>query len=187
MIAAVCLLLAFCAGALSLERYGSREPPGGSFDAIVVAGCRVLPGGRPSRALRRRAAHGARLLLEGRAPRLVLTGGVGEHGPSEARVAAGVVRALGIPEAAILLEERSTSTEGNARGARARLEAAGQLGQGRVLVVTDAYHVLRAERVFARYFEVARGVGSNGAPWTRTRGALREVLALAGYGLLGRL
>lgn len=173
--------LGWLLAATALDRYGLRRPIG-EFDAIVVAGCRVTASGEPTPALRRRAALAARLWHEGHAPKVVLTGGVGAEGPSEASVAARVVRELGVAEGAILLEETSTSTEENARHAAEVLSP-----QARVLVVSDAYHVFRCERVFGRHFAAARGVGSKGQSWPRARGALREVLAVAIYGLLGRL
>jgi uncharacterized SAM-binding protein YcdF (DUF218 family) len=111
----------------------------------------------------------------------VLTGGVGQHPPSEARVAAEIARRLHVPEEALVLEERSTSTEENAR------EAAREVSAGRVLVVTDTYHAFRAQRVFARHFDHAVAVGSAGPAAVRIRGALREVTALGAYAALGRL
>lgn len=168
-------------GAAWLDRRGRVAAPERRFDAVVVLGCRVRPDGSPSPALARRARHGATLYHRGFAPRLVTTGGVGTYGPSEASVAAGVARALGVPRGAIVLEERSTSTEENAREAAALIEAE------RVLVVTDTYHVFRAERVFRRYFAEAVAVGSSGSRSVRMRGALREVIAVMGYALLGRL
>ena len=81
----------------------------------------------------------------------------------------------------VWLEDASTSTEENARLAAARYPAA------RVLVVTDAYHVYRARRVFARYFGAVDAVASPYGRWSRVRGAYREVLALAGYAVAGRL
>ena len=175
------VLLSYAGAAVALDAYGQRRPAG-RFDAIVVAGCRVMPGGRPSPALRRRAQRAAALYRAGLAPRVVLTGGVGDVPPSEARVAATIVRHAGVPESALALEERSTSTEENARFA-AKLVGA----EARVIVVTDAYHVYRAERVFRRHFAAAEGAGTVAEPWPRWRGAAREVLALAAYAVLGRL
>lgn len=174
--------LGYLATAAWLDRRGLREPPEGArFDAIIVLGCRVGPDGEASPALTRRARHAARLYRRGLAPKVVLTGGVGTHPPSEARAAAAVARAEGVPEEAIVLEERSTSTEENA------LEAAARIDAERVLVVSDAYHVFRAERVFRRYFASVTAVGSHGSSRVRLRGALREVHAVAAYALLGRL
>ena len=173
--------LAYVAAAAWLDRRGARDAPDERFDAIVVLGCRVRPGGRASPTLERRARYGAALFHRGLAPRIVTTGGVGHHPPSEARVAADIVRALGVPADAIVLEDVSTSTEENAAEAAARIDA------DRVLVVTDAYHAFRAERVFRRHFPEATAVGATGPPAQRVRGALREVTAVAAYALLGRL
>ncbi len=87
-----------------------------------------------------------------------------------------------MPKSAIVIEDRSTSTEENARFAAELVDAR------RVLLVTDAHHVLRAQRVFARYFGSATGAGTiHPHPWVRIRGSLREVVALAGYAVLGRI
>ncbi|MEC7521491.1 MAG: YdcF family protein [Myxococcota bacterium] len=172
--------LAWLGAAAWLDRHGLKEPPAGDFDAIVVLGCRVAPGGRPSVSLARRAERAAALWLEGRAPRVVTTGGVGDHPPSEARAAADVAIARGVDPSAILLEERSTTTRENAREARALLESEG-VDARRVLVVSDSYHCFRARRIFRRHFETVASAGSEGPTRARTRGALREVAALAAH------
>lgn len=176
-------ILGWGAGAWALHRYGLSQRPGeGHWDAIVVLGCRVFPDGRPSFALSARVRAAVELFAEGRAERVVLTGGVGDAGIAEAEVAATLAESLGVPRSALVLETRSTTTELNARFAAEAIEGR------RVLIVTDAYHVLRSERVFGRYFDEVRGVGTvNPRWWPRVRGALREVVALAGYGVQGRL
>ncbi len=180
-IAGVYLVVGF-----ALDRYGLRSVSGDDHDAIVVAGCRVMPDGRPSTALRRRAELAAQLWHEGTAPVVVVTGGVGENPPSEAHVAADVIAAAGVPRTAIRLEEQSTSTEENASFASEILSQ--ELGRSaRIVVVSDSYHVLRCERVFGRHFERAVGTGSVGDAWPRVKGSLREVLAISAYGVLGRL
>jgi uncharacterized SAM-binding protein YcdF (DUF218 family) len=168
-------------GALTLDAYGHRAAQG-DYDAIVVAGCRVLPDGSPSLALQRRTRKAVELWRSGSAPRIVFTGGVGTCPPSEARAASDYARTLGVPDEVLVLEERSTSTEENARFAAEVLDAG-----SRVLVVTDTYHVFRAERVFGKVFAEARGVGSVPRLDVRAKGALREVLAVGGYAVGGRL
>lgn len=121
------------------------------------------------------------LWAEGRGRRLALTGGVGDWPPAEAIVARELALGWGVPPASIVLEDRSTSTEENAREIRAIL------GDARILVVTDRFHVVRCERVFGRYFREVDAVGVSPPLPTRTYGALREVLAVAYYGALGRL
>lgn len=167
--------------AVALDRYGLRAPPVGPYDVIIVAGCRVHPSGQPSDALARRAERAVALWRQGLAPQVIFTGGVGAGGVSEAAAAARHAESLGLPASAIRLEDQSRSTEENARYASSIAVGA------RVIVVSDAYHVWRAERVFGRYFPEVRGVGSVG-PWSaRLRGAAREVVAVAAYGLRGRL
>jgi uncharacterized SAM-binding protein YcdF (DUF218 family) len=169
---AVVLALAFAwpLAAIAIERAGSRAPPHRTWDAIVVLGCRVTPHGTASSALARRARRGAALLADGRASRLVLTGGVGDHAPSEARAALAIAREAGADADRIVLEERSTSTLENARFAREVLPDARS-----VLVVTDAYHALRAARFFRAHFEEVAVSAVTAGPRVRAWGALREV------------
>lgn len=176
------ILSAWLVAAAALDHIGARPLPERRYDAIVVAGAGVLPGGRPSRPLRGRVARAAELYHRGVAPRVVLTGGVGKHPPAESVVAAALARAFGVPEAALVREERSTTTEENAD------EAARLLGRdARIVLVTDRFHVFRATRMFRRRFATVDGVGSVCHPWPRFRGAMREVLAVAVHGLRGRL
>lgn len=174
-------LAAWCLAALVLDQLGRRPTPEGPFDAIIVAGCRVTPEGEASVPLRARAELAVDLYEQGLAKRILFTGGVGEHAPSEAEAAYAVARERGVPARHLLLEERSTSTEENARNAAELLEAE------RVLLVTDAYHVLRAERVFARHLPEVVGVGSVAPLNYRAKGAMREVAALSWYAVTGRL
>lgn len=182
MIALSLPLIGWGVAAATLDAYGHRPlEPEATWDAIIVPGCRVYRGGVPSPSLARRTRHAVRLWRAGKAPRLVFTGGVGRHPPSEARVARDLAVELGVPAAAITIEERSTSTEENARFAAELAEAR------RVLVVTDSYHVFRTRRVFARFFDEVGGAGSAPTPWPRATGALREVIAVAYYWVRGRI
>ena len=180
------LLIVWGALAALLDASGSLRPGEVQYDAIIVAGCRVDPTGQPSQALQRRAALAVALWSEGRAPTVVFTGGVGTFPPSEARAAADFATQRGLSPEAALLEERSTSTEENARFAAELLDQLG-VSRTRVLVVTDGYHTLRARGVFNRYFERVDTAGTHSTPSVRVRGALREVFAVAWYGVNGKL
>ena len=173
--------LLWVSSAIGLDLYGAEDTPIDRFDLIIVAGCRVYPDGRPSPALARRTRKAVQLWERGLASHVVFTGGLGTYAPTEATAASRYARELGLPEAAILLEDSSTSTEENARFASEHYPAE------RVLVVSDTYHIFRIERVFGRYYREVRGVGSTPLPWWRTRGSLREVAAVGWYGLRGRL
>jgi len=107
-------------------------------DAFIL-GAAVWPDGQPSPALKRRVLHGAALYHAGEASRLICCGGVGKHAPSEAEVMARLLRAQGVPEAALVLEDLSTSTRENIAFG---LEVSG--ARGPILLITDGYHAPRA-------------------------------------------
>ena len=93
-----------------------------------------------------RLAAGARLWLARRAPVVILSGG-GDNGHSEARTMARAITTLGVPPRALLLEQRSTDTRGNALYTTA---LARRHGMRRVLLVTSAIHMPRAQLLFRR-------------------------------------
>ena len=171
---------AYFGAALWLDRYGVRGLPSGTYAAIVVAGARVMQDGRPSPALLRRTRRAVELFHAGHAPLIGFTGGMGDAPRSEAAVAADIARSLGVPDEAIVVEEISDSTHGNAHHLRDKV-------QGRILVVTDSYHAFRCKLVFAKVFGDAHAVGTPPPRNTRIRMALREVTVLALYALRGRL
>ncbi len=141
-----------CGLAWVVDRFGQRERAEAA-DVVVVLGARVLPGGEPSGALWARTEKAVELYRRGVAPRLVFSGGVGTHPPSEARVMLGLAVKLGVPAEACVLEEESHSTSDNARFTARLLREA---GARRVVVVSDPYHLLRARQYFRLHgFEVA--------------------------------
>jgi murein DD-endopeptidase MepM/ murein hydrolase activator NlpD len=106
-------------------------------DAIVVFGAAVWPSG-PSPTLRRRTEHAAALYGRGLAPLVVLSGG-GAGRSSEPAAMAEVMRALGVPASALLLDETGVTT-------RATLQAAARMGAGRwrrILAVSSPSHLFR--------------------------------------------
>jgi len=156
-----------------LDHRGRRAMPAAlQVDAVVVAGCAVWPGGVPSPALQRRVDLAARLYFAGVADTVVVTGGVGREGVSEAEVGARALVAAGVPRAAVRLEDQSTNTEANAR------EAARVLPSARsVVVTTDRWHVARCTRSFERHFERVVVLGTDRAPRRKQlRATVREAL-----------
>lgn len=95
-----------------------------------------------------RVWHGVRLLQAGKAPRLVLSGGAlpwhAEGGP-ESQAMLAFVTDLGVPRERVLIESQSATTRGNAVQT-AQLMA--ERGVRRVLLVTSALHMRRAEAAF---------------------------------------
>ena len=87
----------------------------------IVLGAAVWPGGAPSPTLIRRAATAAALWHAGAVGGIVATGGVGRHPPSEAELIRLLLAERGVPERAVLIEDRSHTTLENLANARALL------------------------------------------------------------------
>ena len=166
---------------------GERVPDAGEGRPryAVVLGTQVLPGGRPSRTLEARVRHAARLHAAGRLDRVLVTGGVGKHPPSEAEVMARILRREGVPREDIRLEDEAESTWDSAR-----LVAGIVAGEGveEVLAVTDPLHCVRTVAAFRRAGLIARAEPVYSSPmwrvpWLRRGQLLRESGALVWYGV----
>ena len=165
----------------TLPRIPDEEP--GPTRVAVVLGTQVLPGGRPSRTLEARVRRAARLYAEGEAGLLIPTGGLGEHPPSEAEVMAGILREEGVPEDAVLLEDRALNTWDSARLV-ARM--ARKLGVESVVVVTDPLHCVRTVAAFEKTGLMTWAEPVYSSPmwrgkWLRRGLLAREMGALAWY------
>ena len=134
-----------------IHRTGSIDQPGRT-DVILVLGAALSRDGTPYKALIRRSEHAARLWKQGRAGRVMCTGGIGDHvrvPRSEADGCREVLLRAGVPATAIVLEDTSRNTEEQARRIHDIMVVR---GWKRATLVSDSYHVFRA-----RY--IARGVG----------------------------
>ncbi|MCY3833755.1 MAG: YdcF family protein [Chloroflexi bacterium] len=115
-------------------------------DIIIVLGSGLRDDGRPGPALTRRSRHGAELWHRGVAPLILCAGGQSEYYPrTEADACREILLGAGIPTEAILLEERSRSTEENAIFSRRLLD---ERRLAPVVLITDSYHMLRARWLF---------------------------------------
>jgi len=162
-----------------------RMPDGGPGPSrvAVVLGTQVIPGGRPSRTLEARVRHAARLYAEGEAGLLIPTGGLGEHPPSEAEVMARILREEGVPEEAMILEDRALNTWDSARLVAGMAD---KLGVGSVVVVTDPLHCVRAVAAFRHAGIMAWAEPVYSSPmwrgkWLRRGQLFREIGALTWY------
>jgi uncharacterized SAM-binding protein YcdF (DUF218 family) len=154
-------------------------------DAIVVLGAGVVGGCEPNQNGVRRVLLAARKYREGLAPIVLFTGGPSGEACTIGTAMASLARDIGIPAAAIRVEERSRSTWENGQFSAPLLH---REGARRLLLVTDRLHMLRAAGVFSRLgFEVESasvpiyaGHADNVSMLTA---AIREVAALAYYRL----
>jgi uncharacterized SAM-binding protein YcdF (DUF218 family) len=160
-------------------------PGEGSVKVAVVLGAQVLPGERASRTLEARVRHAARLYAEGRVGRIIATGGLGQHPPSEAEVMARILLEQGVPGDAILREDRALNTWDSARLVA---KMARGLGIDGVLVVTDPLHCVRTVAAFERAGLLTWAEPVYSSPmwhmkWTRRGQLVREIGALVWYGI----
>ena len=125
-----------------------------------------MPGGRASRVLEARVRLAARLYAEGEVDLLIVTGGTGEHPPSEAEVMAEILRREGVPEEAVILEDQALSTWDSAWLVAA---IARRRGLGTVRVVTDPLHCVRTIEAFAEACLTAVAEPVYGSPMWRGR------------------
>jgi uncharacterized SAM-binding protein YcdF (DUF218 family) len=93
-----------------------------------------------------RLVHAVALFKAGKAPRIVLTGGAPEGSRSEAEIMRDLLVVMGVPAGAIVLEDDSRNSYQNAVNTAATLR---DMGAEKVLLVTSAFHMRRAEGVFA--------------------------------------
>ncbi len=121
-------------------------------EAIVVLGGGVSPDGMLSASSLRRALQGIMLYRQGLAPLLVFLGPGSPEGPVEADTRAALAHQLGVAPAAILTETGARTTREEAIRVAALLRPR---GIRRMLLVTDAHHLRRAQPLFAHVgFEV---------------------------------
>ncbi|MDA0990216.1 MAG: YdcF family protein, partial [Verrucomicrobia bacterium] len=113
-------------------------------DCIVAGGSHDL----------RVAERAAELFLEGWAPWLVLSGGLGRHtlevgGEPEADRFAAMARRMGVPDTCMIIENRSTNTGENAELSWQALQARG-LAPGSAMIVHKPYMERRAYATFRK-------------------------------------
>ncbi|PJF36429.1 MAG: YdcF family protein [Candidatus Thermofonsia Clade 1 bacterium] len=172
-------------GAIFIYSYGQvdRAAPA---DAIVILGAGTRRDGTPSYSYARRIRHALALYAQGYAPRLICTGGyTQQHPKSEGAACAEMLRKHGVPESAIFYEEHSRNTEENALYT---YQILAQHGWQSVLLVSDGYHLFRAEAVFRAYglavSSSSAQLSSGALPWQSViRNMLRETAAFAWWQL----
>ena len=119
-------------------------------DAIVVLGAAQYDG-RPSPVLRARLDHALTLWGRHLAPRLVLTGGMGDGDTtSEAAVGRRYAVKHGVPDSVILTETRGRTTAESMQRVAAMMDTA-HLRE--VILVSDPFHMLRLS-ILARRFDL---------------------------------
>lgn len=140
LLTAFLIVLYTIIAAVQIVQYGKVDSKT-KCDVAIVLGA-ATSGEEVSPVYRERINHGIWLYENGYVDYLVLTGGVGEgNEKSDAFVAKQYAVENGVPEQAILIEERSTITEENLEYAKAIMDAH---SMNTAIIVSDPLHMKRA-------------------------------------------
>lgn len=163
VVALVCLGLAYFCFVESFIIRNARTDPDDGRDYLIVLGAAVY-GDQPSLTLIRRM-EGAMDYLE-RYPDSVaiVSGGMGAgETVTEGEAMYKWMLAQGVDPARLIIEDKATSTEENLENSFAIIRARGDDPQGKVAIVSSAYHLYRA-KLFAQKLGVTDAAGV-AAPW----------------------
>jgi uncharacterized SAM-binding protein YcdF (DUF218 family) len=135
-------------------RKAAKQAPRCCYAAIVVLGGGVTPASPPDldtpdlNEAADRVWHGARLYRQGLAARIIVSGGVQPTHARASQTEADAMRILlielGVPSEVIVLEAASRNTGENLAFVRR------MMGEGRIALVTSAFHMPRALRLARR-------------------------------------
>jgi uncharacterized SAM-binding protein YcdF (DUF218 family) len=144
-IAAILGLIALIILAFVVAIYAeARGDEARGVDAIIVLGAAQY-NGRPTDVFESRLQHGLDLYNRGLAQVIIVTGGKQEGDTyTEAETGQQWLTDRGVPQGAILMENEGRDTWANIRGAR---EASRGRNIESVLIVSDGFHLFRAERM----------------------------------------
>lgn len=178
---AVGALLLAATGASALLFAGLHDDVQRS-DVGIVLGSKVLTDGTPSKRLQARLDRAGELYRQGMFAHVIVSGGTGVEGFSEAKVMAAYLSARhAVPAAAIILDEQGVDTEATARNSAAIMRAQ---GFSSALVVTQYFHVPRSRYALRRAgVQVVHASHARYADARDVYSTAREMVALPAYWL----
>ena len=169
LVLAVCYAL-FCAAAIVRYANVDQRAPA---DCIIVLGAGT-DGQTPNPVFRERLNHAVTLYQEGYADIILLTGGYSPgNDRSDAAIAQSWLVGQGIPESAILLEERSTITQENLKFSKEIMDSK---DFSTSILVSDPLHMKRS-MMMAKDYEIE--AFSSPTPTTRYQTARTKLPFLA--------
>lgn len=181
-VVAVALLIGSLIGAIFLAARADQQQP---VDAIIVMGAAQF-NGRPSAVLRARLDTTYRVWHDGSAPLIIVTGGkMPGDAFTESEASRDYLVDLGVPEAAIILENEGRNSE-DSLGGVARIARAQEIE--RVLIVSDGFHLFRSKMIAEGLGLEALGVPADESPiepWSASEldYVVREAAAVIAYAL----
>lgn len=144
-------------------------------DIGVVLGNKVNEDGTLSQRLTQRLACGLALYRSGRVKHLMVSGGMGKEGFYEGTKMRDYLRAHGVPDSAIIVDNAGNTTQQTVRNT-ARLRATHPIRS--VLVVSQFYHISRTKLLFRQAgFTAVSGASPVYFEWRDIYSLLREFVA----------
>ena len=116
-------------------------------DLIVIMGSKVETTGVPSQRLQARLNEGLKLYMEGKADKIMVTGGIGIEGYDEAAVMADYLIQKGVDSTDIYRDSLGINSFASAQNTKAILEAENLKS---IIVVSQYFHLLRSKIAFQR-------------------------------------
>ena len=163
VVALVCLGLAYFCFVESFIIRSAHTDADDRRDYLIVLGAAVY-GDQPSLTLIRRMEGAMDYLARHPDSVAIVSGGMGRgERVTEGQAMYDWMTAHGVDPARILVETEATSTEENLRNSFAIIRARGDEPQGKVAIVSSAYHLYRA-KLFAQKLGVSDAAGV-AAPW----------------------
>ena len=132
------LMQMFCFGGTDYRR---------PAEAVVVLGAKAYADGTPSIPLADRVRTACGLYHAGLAPRLIFSGGPGDGAITEPEAMRRMAMGLGVPDEAIILDERGVSTQATIDNTIPILR---RIGARRVMAVSNFYHLPRIKMAYQR-------------------------------------
>ncbi len=145
---------------------------GVQFDCILVLGCLVKEGGRPSDMLADRLRRGVELYKAGAAPKLLMSGDHGRVEYNEVGAMKQYAIDQGVPSQDVFMDHAGFSTYESIYRARSIF------GAKSILIVTQEYHLPRALYIAKSFGLQAQGVAADYRSYAGQAGRdTREILA----------
>src|SRR5262245_27204271 len=117
-------------------------------DVGIVLGSKVMPDGTPSARLRARLDKADELFHLGKFKYVIVSGGTGNEGRTEARVMADYIAGQKrVPRKAIILDEHGNTTQATAQNSAAIMK---ERGLTSAVVVTQYFHITRSRLALRR-------------------------------------
>ena len=135
--------------AVILRVYQPRDTVPSTADGIIGIGIGLRADGEPSPMSAAVAKKCVDLYIAGVANRIVFTGGYQRNGTTEAEAMASVARRLGVPESALIIENKSRRTHLNALLTKPIVV---ELGWRSLILVAQNVHARRALAIFRRLY-----------------------------------